>query len=211
MFDIEYKGGNCVVISTKESKIVVDPKLSKIGLKDLSVKDIVEIATEADEVINDENAELIIDSPGEYGVADFDIIGISAMRHIDSEADGKKSIMYRIEVGDSHIGVLGNIHYQLSDEQLEELGVLDVLIIPVGGGGYTLDAINAISIIKTIEPKIVIPVHYSDNSLKYEVPQDDIQTFISKSGLKVEETDRYRFKPSMQLDSSTTIVKINRK
>ena len=211
MFDIEYKGGNCVIISTKESKVVVNPKLSKIGLKDLSVKDIIEVATEATEVINDDSAELIIDSPGEYGVADFDIVGIPAMRHIDSEADGKKSIMYRIEIGDSHIGVLGNIHYKLDEEQYEELGVLDVLIIPVGGGGYTLDAVNATSIIKNIGPKIVIPVHYSDSSLKYEVPQDNIETFISKSGLKVEETDKYRFKPSAQLDNSTIIVKINRR
>ena len=46
MFEVEYKGANCVTVSSKKATIVVDPKLSVVGLKDLSVKDAVELATE---------------------------------------------------------------------------------------------------------------------------------------------------------------------
>ena len=68
MFEIEYKGANSVVISTKKSTLVVDPKLSLVGLKDISTKDAVELATEARFALNGENARLNIEGPGEYGV-----------------------------------------------------------------------------------------------------------------------------------------------
>ena len=46
MFELEYKGANCIVVSTKKANVVVDPKLSIVGLKDASVKDAIELATE---------------------------------------------------------------------------------------------------------------------------------------------------------------------
>lgn len=203
MFEIEYKGANAVIISTKKAKLVVDPKLSLVGLGDIVVKDSIELLTEQRFNINNKNSRLVIDSPGEYGVADFDIKGIAARRSIDSETDGLKSVIYRVEVGDSRIGIIGNIDRKLSDEQLESLGLLDVLIIPVGGGGYTLDAVNAANLVRTIGPKIVIPVHYADNALKYEVPQDDLATFVAELGAPVETVAK--FKPKQPLINITAL------
>jgi hypothetical protein len=60
MFEIEYKGANSVIISTKKSVAVLDPKLSLVGLKDVSTKDAVEVATEARFALNSENARLNI-------------------------------------------------------------------------------------------------------------------------------------------------------
>lgn len=210
MFEIEYKGANCVIISTKDAKIVVDPKLSEVGLKDCSVKDAVELVTDDDFRINDEDAKLIINTPGEYGISGFDILGIPALRHIDAENEIPKSVMYRVEIGDSRIGIIGNVHYKMSDDQFEQLGVLDILIIPIGGGGYTLDAVNAMNIIKNIEPKVIIPVHYADSGIKYEVPQDEFSILASKLNIKVDEMDKYKFKSSNQPETSS-IVKLSRK
>ena len=53
MFDIEYKGGNGVVIATKKTQLIIDPNLSVVGLKNLGAKDAIEIATEARFAIND--------------------------------------------------------------------------------------------------------------------------------------------------------------
>jgi hypothetical protein len=96
MFEIEYKGANCVVISTKKASIVTDPKLSIVGLKDANVKDVIELATEARFALNSEDARLVIEGPGEYGVADFDIRGVAAQRHLDAESDPKVSTIYRV-------------------------------------------------------------------------------------------------------------------
>lgn len=210
MFDIEYKGGNSVIIATKQTTVVVDPKLSLVGLKDLAVKNNVEVATESRFLVVDKEAKLIIESPGEYEIGDFSITGVAATRHIDTEKDEKVSTLYRLEVGDVRIALLGNIAPKLSEEQLEALGVVDILIIPVGGGGYTLDATNAATLTRQIDPKVVIPVHYSDPALSYEVPQEDAQVFVKELGVPVEKTAKYKVKSSSALPEALTFVELAR-
>jgi L-ascorbate metabolism protein UlaG (beta-lactamase superfamily) len=210
MFEIEYKGGNTIVITTKKSTLVLDPKLSIVGLKDLSLKDSVEIATEERFAINSQDAKLVIDRPGEYGVAEFDIKGVPVQRHLDAEGQPMLGTMYRIEVGDVRIGVLGNIYEKLHDDQLEELGVLDILILPVGGNGYTLDATGAANLVRKIDSKVVIPVHYADKALTYEVPQNELSEFISDLGAPVETTGKYKVKSAASIPAMLTVVELTR-
>jgi len=210
MFDIEYKGGNGVVISTKKMTAVIDPKLSVVGLKDISVKDTVEICTESRFVVDNKDAQLIIEGPGEYEISDFSIHGISATRHIDIENDEKIATVYRIEVGDIRIALLGNIAPRLTEDQLEEIGVVDLAILPVGGGGYTLDATSAAGLVRQIDPKAVIPVHYADPAVKYEVPQDTLDVFVKELGAPLETVPKYKLKGVSSLPSVLTIIEINR-
>lgn len=210
MFELEYKGANCVTISTKKETIVIDPKLSVVGLKDVSVKGVVELATEARFAVNSADAKLVLEGPGEYGIADFDIRGIAAQRHIDTEADPKVSTVYRIETSEIRVAVIGNIADTLDDDQLEEIGVVDVLVIPVGGGGYTLDATSAASLTRQIDPKIVIPVHYADGALKYEVPQLDVETFTGELGVSIEEMPKLKLKGAAALPPALTVYKLAR-
>ena len=211
MFEIEYKGANSIVISTKKSKLIVDPKLSLVGLKDLNVKGAVELVTEQRFAVNDAEVNLIIDSPGEYGIAGFDINGVAARRHLDGPTEGKLSTMYRVEVEGARIGVIGNVYEKLTDEQLEQLGVLDILIIPVGGNGYTLDATGAVGLVRSISPKIVIPVHYADSALKYEVPQGDLSLFVSELGATVETVAKYKYKAGALTPTPTvSVIQITR-
>jgi L-ascorbate metabolism protein UlaG (beta-lactamase superfamily) len=210
MFDIEYKGGNGVVISTKKLDAVIDPKLSLVGLKDLSVKDALEIGTEARFMTGGKDAQLAIEGPGDYELGAFSIKGIAATRHIDTDADEKISTIYRIEVGEARIALIGNISPKLSEEQLEGLGVVDILIIPVGGGGYTLDATSAAGLVRQIDAKVIIPVHYADDALSYEVPQDTLETFVKELGAPVETTTKYKVKAAATLPTTLTIVEISR-
>lgn len=210
MFDIEYKGGNSVVISTKKSTAVIDPKLSVIGLKDVPVKDAVEIATEERFLVEDSASRITIESPGEYEVGDFSIRGISASRHIDDPKAEKKATMYRMEIGDARLAILGNIAPSLTEDQQEMIGVVDILILPVGGSGYTLDATSATAIVRQIEPKVVIPVHYADDGVKYEVPQDTLETFLKELSIEPEIVSKYKVKSAATLPEMLTIVQITR-
>lgn len=210
MFDIEYKGGNAVVITTKKSKLVVDPRLSHVGLKDASVKDAVVLATDEQFALRGAGETLCIDGPGEYEIGDFSLRGIAAMRHIDTEQDVKKSTIYRIEVGDVRLALIGNIDYRLSDDQLEDLGVVDMVIIPVGGGGYTLDATNAAALVRKIDSKVVIPVHYADSAAKYEVPQESLEVFLKEFGGEHEVTNKYKVKSASSLPAVATVLEVTR-
>lgn len=210
MFDIEYKGGNCVVVATKKTTAVIDPKISLVGLKDVSAKDAVEIATEARFATNSKDAQLLIEGPGEYELGDFSIRGISAIRHLDNNDAEPISTIYRLEVGELRIGILGNIASKLEEDQLEALGVVDILIIPVGGGGYTLDATSAATLVRSIDPKVVVPTHYADSALKYEVPQDTLETFVKELGAPIETVAKYKVKAASALPLSLTVVEITR-
>lgn len=210
MFDIEYKGGNTVVFTTKKSVLVTDPKLSVVGLKDVSVKDAVELSTEDRFALNSEGAKLSLEGPGEYEVGDFSIRGVAAQRHIDTELDTAGTTLYRIEIGDVRIGLLGNTIEKLTEDQLEALGVVDILIVPVGGGGYTLDATAAANLTRRIDPKVVIPIHYADKALKYEVPQETVATFISELGAPQETSPKYKVKSAGSIPQVLTTVEITR-
>ena len=210
MFDIEYKGGNTIVIATKKSKLITDPKLSLVGLKDMPTKDAVVLATEARFALNNEDALLNIEGPGEYELADFSIRGIATRRHLDSAEQGNHSTIYRVEVGDVRMAILGNIDAKLSETLLEEIGVVDLVILPVGGNGYTLDATSAAHLIRAIDAKVVIPIHYADPALSYEVIQDDLEVFKKEFGGEVEQTPKLKVKSVSVLPTVQTIIELTR-
>lgn len=210
MFDIEYKGGNGIVLSSKGVSVVVDPKLSSVGLKDIKTKDAIELMTESRFGVYDPGARITIDSPGEYEISDFTIRGIAASRHIDAPDQEKLSTIYKVECGDVRVAILGNVAPKLTDEQLEDIGVVDILLLPVGGGGYTLDATSASSITRSIEPKIVVPVHYSEAGISYEVPQDALDVFTKELGAPVEQFSKLKIKSVASLPQTLTVAELSR-
>jgi len=208
MFEIEYKGAGTIVVATKKSKLITDPKLSLVGLKDIEPKDMIALVTEPRFATESTSASLQLEGPGEYEVGDFSIRGIPAQRHIDS--DGFGSTIYRIEVGEARMVLLGNIDPKLSEEQLEKIGVVDFVILPIGGGGYTLDATAAAQLVRKIEAKGVIPVHFADKGLTYEVPQDTFDVFRTELGGVVEELDKLKIKSAASLPQVLTVYKLAR-
>jgi len=184
--EIEYKGGNCVVISYKKEEIVTDPALSQIGLKDQGSKATVQLLTQERFAAPASEDTIVIDGPGEYEVHNCSIAGIAANAHITPE--GKRTAtMYRLDIEDTSVAILGHIAAKLDDDQLEAIGVVDVLILPVGGYGYTLEPKQAVDLVRTIEPKIVVPVHYAEEGVTYEVPQAPLEEFLKELGTTPEE------------------------
>lgn len=210
MFEIEYKGGNTVVISTKKTVLVTDPKMSVHGEKDIVVKNAVELATEDRFLTGDKNFALSLSYPGSYEAGDFTINGFAEKRHIDGEQDGKKATIYSLDVLGVKIGLLGNVSSDLSDDQFESLGVLDMLILPVGGNGYTLDATSAAKIARSSDAKVIIPIHYAEDGIKYEVSQNSLETFVKELGAEVEKTAKYKVKSASSIPEKMTIVQIER-
>lgn len=210
MFDIEYKGGNCVVISTKKATVVLDPKLSIYGENDIVISDAVELTTENIFRTDDERFQLSLNYPGSYEVSDFSINGFAERRHLDSESDGKNSTIYSIKVSDVNIGVVGNIAPDVAEEQFENLGVVDILILPVGGNGYTLDATSAAKIARNIDAKIIIPVNYAEDDINYEVPQDSVELFTKEMGLDVERMKSLKIKSAANIPEKPVIYILER-
>jgi L-ascorbate metabolism protein UlaG (beta-lactamase superfamily) len=206
--DIEYKGGNCVVISTKKSTIVVDPKLTDIGLKDQGANATVQLLTQPAFGAPSGNDTLVVGGPGEYEVDNVSIHGVVARAHMDEEGT-KKATMYYIAAEDVAVAVVGHIHPDITDEQLEDLGIVDVLVVPVGGNGYTLDAAGAVELIRKIDPKIVVPTHFADPSASYSVPQSELDVFIKELGATAEVSNKLKLKAG-SFGEKLTVQHLNR-
>lgn len=183
--EIQYYGANCVRIVTKKAAITIDDNLAELGLKSITKPGDIALFTGKHESPAVE-VKLIIDQPGEYEVSDISIRGVAAKAHLDEA--GLNATMLKIISEDIRLVITGHIHPDLTDSQMEALGTVDVVIVPVGGNGYTLDAIGAAKVIKELAPKLVIPTHYDDKSIKYEVPQSPLDEALKVLALEPKES-----------------------
>ena len=211
MIEIEYFGGNSVKIIHNKQELIINPKRSHVGLTDLNVKQAIEAVTDAIFTVKNDDSILVIDGPGEYEVRGYSIKGIAINGYQDMGKQCKNNNIYIVEVDDVKIAIMGNIEPNLTDEQLENIGLVDVLILPVGGGGYTLYGKEAAKIVKQIEPKVVIPTHYAGSGLNYEVPQDTLDEFIGELGTVPTKQDKLVIKKIADLPENMTIVELTRK
>jgi hypothetical protein len=205
--EIQFFGANCVKIRNKKVVVTVDDNLESVGLKKVLQPSDTAVYTGIS-APTDRSGAFIINGPGEYEISEASIRGIPARSHLDEKGLG--STVYTINIGDWTACVLGHIYPELGDEQLEKIGVVDVLIIPVGGNGFTLDALGAVQMIKKIEPKIVIPTHFADDKIRYEVPQSSLDVFLKEMGVsEPEELDTLTLK-DRDIGDKTRVVVLKR-
>jgi len=207
--ELEFKGGNCVIISHKKSVFVTDPKLSQLGLKDQGQSATALLLTQERFAVTPGDDSIVISGPGEYEVSNCSIVGVAAQPHLEVGGDSKATI-YRFELDDITVGIIGHITPKLSEEQLEALGVVDVLIVPVGDHGYTLDPKAAVAIVRDIDPKVVIPTRYAEEGVHYEVPQAKIEEFTSELSAPVETIAKLKLKAG-QLPEGLTVYQLTHK
>lgn len=203
--DMQFYGANCIVISGKQARIVVDDNLAELGAKSVTKEGDIVLCTMAHGTPA-AKPRLLLDQPGEYEVSGVSVYGIAARAHMDEQ--GKKTAtVYKIITDDLSILVVGHVYPELSDAQLEVIGMVDVMFVPVGGNGYTLDGIGALKLVKKVEPKLVIPTHYDDSRLSFPVPQQTLEQGLKALAMEPKETiAKLRIKPGELTDTTTQLV-----
>jgi L-ascorbate metabolism protein UlaG (beta-lactamase superfamily) len=124
----------------------------------------------------------VINGPGEYEIKGIFVIGISAQPEETQTKPGVRNTVYLFDFEGVTVCHLGDLRQVLTQSQVEELGDVDVLLIPVGGG-TTLGAAEASEVISLLEPKIVIPMHYKTELLK-GVKLAPVDHFLKEMGIK---------------------------
>jgi L-ascorbate metabolism protein UlaG (beta-lactamase superfamily) len=207
--ELEFFGANCVRISSKKANIITDDNIAAYGLKSPYKPGDICLLTQQNLGNSPKDAKITIDQPGEYEVSNVSVHGVPARSHLDEE--GKKSAtIYKITVDDIKFVVLGHIYPELSDDQLEQIGMIDILIVPVGGHGYTLDGTGALKVIKKIDPKMIIPTHYADKAINYEVPQQDLAEALKQMSMEPAETiEKLKFK-GLDIPDITKLIVLER-
>lgn len=200
--DLQFYGANCVSVTCKGTRFVVDDNLAELGAKSVTKADDIALFTGAHQK---SSGRLMFDGPGEYEVSDISVVGIAARAHVDE--NGEQATMFKLVAGEINALLTGHIYPELSEAQMEAIGKVDVLVVPVGGNGYTVDPVGAMKLIKTIEPKLVIPTHYADKTLKYPVPQQDLAAALKELAMEPKETvSKLKLKPTDLGDLTQLIV-----
>ncbi len=122
-----------------------------------------------------------VKGPGEYEIGGVMIIGMPTFHDGEKGKTKGKNTIYLIEIDDISVCHLGDLGHVLTAEQAEELGDIDVLLVPVGGVS-TINASGAAEVVRQLEPKIVVPMHYKTLLLKREL--DPVDKFLSEMGVK---------------------------
>lgn len=202
--EFQYHGGNCISIAVKGARLVVDDNLDELGLKSVTKPSDIALFTTLPKKLPE--ARLVFTDPGEYEASEISIFGVAVRGHME-ENGAESATIFKIQYGDTRVAVVGHMHPDISEAYLEELGAVDILFIPVGGNGYTLDPAGALSVIKKIEPKIVIPTHYEDAKISYPVPQQPLGEAQKVLNLEVKEAVvKFKPKPSDYSESQTLVV-----
>jgi L-ascorbate metabolism protein UlaG (beta-lactamase superfamily) len=203
--DVQFYGANCIVLGTKNARVVIDDNLAELGGKSVAKEGDIALFT-GPHGDPSHAAKIVIGQPGEYEVSGVSIFGIAARAHIDEEKV-KSATMYKLLLEDLNVLVTGHVYPELSDAQLEAIGMIDVLFVPIGGNGYTLDGIGALKLIKKIEPKLIIPTHYEDPSLNYPVPAQTLEQGLKALAMEPKETvAKLKVKPADLGDVAQLVV-----
>lgn len=189
--DITYLGHSSFKIRGKTGTVVTDPFPAKIGFPFPKVSaDIVTVSHhhfDHDAVAQISGTSrreqpFIIDLPGEYELLDVSVFGYQSYHDDQKGSQRGKNIMMVIKIDGISVVHLGDLGHTLSDQSIQELGVVDVLMVPVGGV-FTVDSKQARAIIEMIEPSIIIPMHYKTASHSRDFSQlAGIEDFLKEMG-----------------------------
>jgi L-ascorbate metabolism protein UlaG (beta-lactamase superfamily) len=211
---IKYIGHSCFEIKGKTLTLVIDPyDPKKTGYKLPKLKADVVLSTHDHDDHNNikgvSETRFQVTTAGEYEFSDVHIDAIPTFHDKKSGADRGKNTMYQISIDGVNVLHMGDIGHKLTKEIEERLLDIDILLIPVGGT-YTIDAGDATEIISSIEPKIVVPMHYQTDDLTgLSKKMDPLKKFLDEMGDQdVQKVDVLKVTNPSSLPEETEVIVI---
>jgi L-ascorbate metabolism protein UlaG (beta-lactamase superfamily) len=144
----------------------------------------------------------VIRGPGEYEVAGVSVIGVPTFHDSEKGAKHGRNTVYLIEIDDVTICHLGDLGHKLDDTEAEAISSPDVLLVPVGGR-TAINAAQAAEVVRQLEPRFVVPMHYAIPGLKLEL--DPIDRFLKEMAVTASEPQQ---KLSVQRSSGEFETKV---
>ncbi len=188
---ITWYGQSCFEIIAKnkeggDTTIVIDPFSEETGLRLPKLTADVLLVSHAHFDHNNIKAvggnPFLINSCGEYEIKDAFTRGFFAFHDEQGGKERGRVIIHKIEIEGIRVCHLSDLgQKELTSEQLEQIGDVDILMVPVGGK-FTIDAKGASEIISQIEPRIVVPMHYNLPRSKSNAELDGVDRFLKVMG-----------------------------
>ena len=192
--DITWYGLACFRIRERGVAIVCDPYQKTTGLTLPRLK--ADIVTSSHDQLGHNNIERVggepkvITGPGEYEVSNVFVTGATTYHRVEEGQPRERNIVFFFEIDGLTIGHLGDLGEVPKQREIDDLnlGEVDVLLVPVGGGN-TLDPTRAVEAIGMLEPRLIVPMHYHHEGLNEKLcgPLEPVDKFLKELGVPVPE------------------------
>lgn len=211
--DIVWYGHACFRLKGRGATVVTDPYDKSLGLSLPRLKaDIVTVSHNTPH--HNYTAAVkgdfkVINSPGEYEIKGVFVTGVQMTAPQKSKAgESPRNIVFVIYMDDITLCHLGDLSHVPTQSQVEDMGNIDVLMVPVGGKN-ALNAAQAAEVISLIEPRTVIPMHYRlpDLAIKF----DPVSKFLKEMGISKAETAEILKLTQASLPEETQVVLMDTK
>jgi L-ascorbate metabolism protein UlaG (beta-lactamase superfamily) len=183
--EITWLGHSCFRLKGSQATVITDPYSPELGYK--LGKPTARIVTVSHQhpghsyVQGVGGEPKVVSGPGEYEISGVLITGIATFHDGEKGAKRGRNTVYHMEIDEISICHLGDLGHVLNVEQVEEIDNVDILMLPVGGVS-TINAPVAAEVVRQLEPKAVIPMHYQTPALKREL--EPVDRFLKEIGDK---------------------------
>ena len=206
--EIKFYGHACFSVENKEVSVVLDPFSDSIGLIPPSIEADVVVVSSDDPAHNNASSlqgePRVFDWPGEYEIGGVHFHMIHSFRTLEKAEKQIENNITIIHFNGIRLCHLGAQARPLTEGQVEQIGDIDILFVPVGGES-TLDAKAAKKMLEEIEPRIVIPMMYSTEGNQTKL--GPVSDFLSEMGVQPEESPAsFKFKKSELPEDTTKVI-----
>lgn len=204
--ELTWYGLACFRVVDRALKVVTDPYSPEVGLTLPRLRaDVVTVSHDQpghNYVQTVSGARKVLDGPGEYELGGVFITGIRTWHR--TGRNGEPNTVFLFEYDDLTICHLGDLGYVPKQEEIEALGEVSILLVPVGGH-QTLTGAEAAEVVSLIEPAYVIPMHYRIPGLSLRL--DPVDKFLREMGISdPKEMESLKITRKSELPSDTEVV-----
>ncbi len=177
---IRWLGHACFEIKSHSLTVVTDPYDPYTGFH-LPAELRAEVVTVSHQHKDHNNSTAILGEPqiisstGAITISGVEFFGLKTFHDTEGGTQRGENTVFKFTLEDLRLLHLGDLGHQLTNDQLEALGEIDILMIPVGGT-YTIDAVTAVTVVQQLKPKIILPMHYKIPELVF--PLDPVSNFL---------------------------------
>ncbi len=183
--DITWLGHSCFRIKGSHATVITDPYPPGLGYS--LGKPTAHIVTVSHQHPNHSYVQGIsgeprqIVGPGEYEISGVLVIGVATFHDTVGGRKQGRNTVYLMEIDEVSVCHLGDLGHVLTAAQVEEIDNVDVLLLPVGGVS-TINAPMAAEVVRQLEPKVVVPMHYKTQAISREL--EPVGRFLKEIGVK---------------------------
>jgi L-ascorbate metabolism protein UlaG (beta-lactamase superfamily) len=205
--DVTWLGHGCFRLRGKAAAVVNDPYPPALGPRLPRLEaDLLTISHEHENhaylrAVKD--GAYVISGPGEYEVAGVVVNGLPTYHDAAGGAEHGRNTVYVIELDDVRVCHLGDLGHGLDDAMLGAIGNVDLLLAPVGGG-RALDGARAAEVVRQVEPRVVVPMHYALPAVRKDLAPVD--RFLKEMGVEAAEPQAKLSIQASSGESDTRVV-----